>query len=330
MRRRDVIALLGGAAAAGLARPLAARAQQPALPVVGMLNSGSRDAYASRNAAFLEGLGETGFVEGRNVAIEHRYADDHYDRLPDLAAELVHRPVAVLFAAGGGVAPQAAKAATTTIPVVFTGGLDPVKAGLVASLNQPGGNVTGTTFLTNALEAKRLGLLHELVPQARVIGVLLNPKNASAETVRIDLNEAARDLKIELRIAPAASEGEFDAAFAGFDRDGVGAVLVASDAVFSGNAKSLVALAERHKLPTVYFVREFPAVGGLMSYGTSFDDAYRLAGGYVGRILKGEKPANLPVVQSSKFETVINLKTAKALGLSIPQTLLATADEVIE
>jgi putative ABC transport system substrate-binding protein len=330
MRRRELITLLGGAAASSLLRPHAARAQQPALPVVGMLNSGSRDAYASRNAAFLEGLGETGFVEGRNVAIEHRYADDHYDRLPDLAAELVHRPVAVLFAAGGGVAPQATKAATATIPIVFTGGFDPVKAGLVASLNQPGGNVTGTTFLTNALETKRLGILHELVPQAGVIGVLMNPKNASAETVRADLNEAARGLGIALRIAQASSEGEFDAAFAGFDRDGVGAVLVASDAVFSGNAKSLVTLAERHTLPTFYFVREFPAVGGLMSYGTSFDDAWRLAGGYVGRILKGEKPANMPVVQSSKFETVINLKTAKALGLSIPQTLLATADEVIE
>jgi putative ABC transport system substrate-binding protein len=330
MRRRKFITLLGGAAASALVRPRAARAQQPALPVVGMLNSGSRDAYTSRNAAFLEGLGETGLVEGRNVAIEHRYADDHYDRLPDLAAELVHRPVAVLFASGGGVAPQAAKAATSTIPIVFTGGFDPVKAGLVASLNQPGGNVTGTTFLTNALETKRLGLLHELVPQASVIGVLMNPKNASAETVRADLNAAARGLKIELRIAPASSEGEFDAAFAGFDRDGVRAVLVASDAVFSGNAKSLVTLAERHKLPAIYFVREFPAFGGLTSYGTSFDDAWRQAGAYVGRILKGEKPANLPVVQSSKFEFVINLKTAKALGLSIPQTLLATADEVIE
>jgi ABC-type uncharacterized transport system substrate-binding protein len=330
MRRREVIALLGAGAASSLARPDAAHAQQPALPVVGMLNSGSPDAYASRNAAFLQGLGEAGFIEGRNVAIEHRYADDHYDRLPDLAAELVRRPVAVLVASGGGVAPQAAKTATATIPIVFTGGFDPVKAGLVASLNQPGGNVTGATFLTNVLETKRLGLLHELVPQASVIGVLMNPKNASAETVRADLNEAARGLKIELRIAPAASEGEFDAAFAGFDRDGVRALLVASDAVFSGNAKSLVALAERHKLPAIYFVREFPALGGLTSYGTSFDDAWRQAGAYVGRILKGEKPANLPVVQSAKFEFVINLKTAKTLGLSIPQTLLATADEVIE
>jgi len=329
MRRREVIALLGGAAAS-LLRPRAARAQQGAMPVVGMLNSGNRDAYATRNAAFLKGLGEVGFIEDHNVAIEHRYADDHYDRLPGLAAELVQRPVAVLFAAGGGVAPQAAKAATATIPIVFTGGFDPVKAGLVASLNQPGGNVTGTTFLINALEGKRLGLLHELLPQASVIGVLINPKNASAATVRADLNEAARGLGIALRMAQASSEGEFDAAFAGFDQDGVRALLVAADSTFSGNAKSLTTLAERHKLPAIYFVREFAAVGGLMSYGTSFDDAYRQAGGYVGRILKGEKPADLPIVQSAKFEFVINLKTAKALGITYPPGLLAIADEVIE
>ena len=330
MRRREVIALLGGAAASSLLRPRAARAQQGAMPVVGMLNSGNRDTYATRHAAFLKGLGEVGFSEGRNVAIEHRYADDHYDRLPGLAAELVQRPVAVLFAAGGGVAPQVAKAATATIPIVFTGGFDPVKAGLVASLNQPGGNVTGTTFLTNALEAKRLGLLHELLPQASVIGVLINPKNASVATVRADLSEAARGLGIELRMAQASSEGEFDAAFAGFDQDGVRALLVASDAAFAGNAKSLITLAERHKLPAIYFVREFAAVGGLMSYGTSFTDAHRQAGAYVGRILKGEKPADLPVVQSAKFEFVINLKTAKALGLTYPPGLLAIADEVIE
>jgi putative tryptophan/tyrosine transport system substrate-binding protein len=330
VRRRDFIALCGGAAAAALLYPPVARPQQGAMPVVGMLNSGNRDAYATRNAAFLKGLGEAGFSEGRNIAIEHRYADDHYDRLPGLAAELVQRPVAVLFAAGGGVAPQVAKAATATIPIVFTGGFDPVKAGLVASLNQPGGNATGTTFLTNALEAKRLGLLHELLPQANVIGVLMNLKNASVATVRADLAEAARGLGIALRTAPASSEGEFDAAFAGFDQDGVGALLVASDSAFSGNAKSLVALAERHKLPAIYFVREFAAVGGLMSYGTSFDDAYRQAGVYVGRILKGEKPADLPVVQSTKFEFVINLKTAKSLGLTYPPGLLAIADEVIE
>jgi putative ABC transport system substrate-binding protein len=327
MKRREFITLLGGAV---LARPLAARAQQGATPVIGMLNSGNRDAYAARNAAFLQGLGEAGFSEGRNVAIEHRYADDHYDRLPGLAAELVQRPVAVLFAAGGGVAPQVAKAATATIPIVFTGGFDPVKAGLVASLNQPGGNVTGTTFLTNALEAKRLGLLHELLPQASVIGVLINPKNASVATVRADLSEAARGLGIELRMAQASSEGEFNAAFAGFDQDGVRALLVASDAAFAGNAKSLITLAERHKLPAIYFVREFAAVGGLMSYGTSFADAHRQAGAYVGRILKGEKPADLPVVQSAKFEFVINLKTAKSLGITYPPGLLAIADEVIE
>jgi putative ABC transport system substrate-binding protein len=330
MRRRDFITLLGGASALPLLRSLAARAQQSATPVIGMLNSGSSDAYATRNAAFLQGLGETGFIEGRNVAIEHRYANDHYDRLPGLAAELVQRPVAVLFAAGGGIAPQAAKAATATIPIVFSGGFDPVKAGLVASLNQPGGNVTGTTFLTNALEAKRLGLLHELLPHASVIGVLINPKNASVATVRADLSEAARGLGIELRMAQASSEGEFDAAFAGFDQAGVRALLVASDSAFSGNAKSLVTLAERHALPAIYFVREFAAVGGLMSYGTSFDDAYRQAGAFVGRILKGERLADLPVVQSTKFEFVINLKTAKALGITYPSGLLAIADEVIE
>jgi putative ABC transport system substrate-binding protein len=328
MRRREFITLSGAASAAALLHPRATRAQQPAMPVVGMLNSGSPDAYASRNTAFLEGLGAAGFVEGRNVAIEHRY--DHYDRLPDLAAELVHRPVAVLFAAGGGVAPQVAKAATATIPIVFTGGFDPVKAGLVASLNQPGGNVTGTTFLTNALEAKRLGLLHELLPQASVIGVLINPKNASVATVRADLSEAARGLGIALRMAQASSEREFDAAFAGFDQDGVRALLVASDAAFAGNAKSLITLAERHKLPAIYFVREFATIGGLMSYGTSFADAHRQAGTYVGRILKGEKPADLPVVQSAKFEFVINLKTAKSLGIPYPPGLLAIADEVIE
>jgi putative ABC transport system substrate-binding protein len=238
--RRQFITAIGGAAAVW---PLAARAQQPTMPMVGILNSGSRDAYAARNAAFVQGLGEAGFIEGRNVAIEHRYADDHYDRLSALAAELVRRPVAVLFAAGGGVAPQIAKAATGTIPIVFTGGFDPVKAGLVASLNQPGGNVTGTTFLTNALEAKRLGLLHELVPQASVIGVLMNPKNASADTVRGNLDEAARGLGIALRIAQADSERGFEAAFAVFDGEGVRALLVASDSVFSGNAKSLVTLA---------------------------------------------------------------------------------------
>ena len=325
--RREFVAALGGAA---LTWPLATRAQQSALPVVGMLNSGSRDAYETRNAAFLQSLAESGFIEGRNIAIEHRYADDHYDRLPSLAAELVRHPVAVLFASGGGVAPQAAKAATATIPIVFTGGLDPVKAGLVASLNQPGGNVTGTTFLTNALEVKRLGLLHELLPQVGVIGVLLNPKNASAAAVRGDLNEAARGLGIELRIAQVDSEREFDAVFTGFDQAGVRALLVASDAVFTGDARSLVALAERHALPAMYHLREFPAVGGLMSYGTSLDDAYRQAGRYVGRILKGEKPADLPVVQSTKFEFVINLKTAKALGITSPPGLLAIADEVIE
>ena len=327
MRRRDLIA---GIAGLPVAWPLAVRAQQSVMPVVGTMQSGVPDAYAVRLRAFAQGLGDLGFVNGKNVTIEQRFADDQYERLPELAADLVRSQVSVIFASGGGLAPQAAKAATATIPIVFTGGLDPIKAGLVASLNRPGGNVTGVTFLTNALEAKRLGLLHELVPQAGVIGVLLNPKNASAETQRRDLRKSAGTLDVELQIVQASGEDEFDRAFAEFDQAGIRALLVASDAVFTGNAEAIVAQAARRKLPAIYFVRDFAVAGGLVSYGTSFADAYRQAGIYAARILKGDKPADLPVVQSSKFEFVVNLKTAKALGLAIPPALLATADEVIE
>jgi putative tryptophan/tyrosine transport system substrate-binding protein len=327
LSRRSFLALLGGTAALA---PLVARAQQPAMPLVGMLNSGNESAYGSRMAAFRQGLGEAGYVEGRNVSIEHRWANDHYDRLPALATELVQRRVAVLFAAGGGVAPQAAKSATSTIPIVFTGGFDPVQAGLVASINRPGGNMTGIIFLTNALEAKRLGLLHELVPQVRAIGVLVNPRNASVETVRKNLGEAAGALGVELRFVQADNAGEFDQAFSDLEQVDVHALLVASDSVFSGNAEALVALSARHKMTAMYFGRDFAKAGGLMSYGTSVDDAYRQAAVYVGRILKGEKPADLPVVQSTKFEFVINLKTAKALGVEFPSGLLSIADEVIE
>jgi putative ABC transport system substrate-binding protein len=324
--RRQFMSALGGAAA----WPLAARAQQAAMPVIGMLNSGNASAFVGRTRAFLQGLGEAGFIEGRNVTIEHRYADDQYDRLPGLAAELVRRQVAVLFASGGGVAPQAAKAATTTIPVVFTGGFDPVETGLVASLNRPGGNVTGVSFLANALEAKRLGLLHDLVPQAKVIGVLVNPKNASIETAKKDLSEAAGVLGIELRYVEAYTARDFGPALAGLDQAGVHVLLVSTDSVFTGSAGMLVALAASHKMTAMYYVRDFVDAGGLMSYGTSIDDAFRQAGLYAGRILKGEKPAELPVMQTTRFTFVINKKTANAQGIKISDNLISLADEVIE
>jgi putative tryptophan/tyrosine transport system substrate-binding protein len=328
MRRREFITLVGGAATSPLWL-LAAHAQQP-MPVIGMLNSGEERAYAARVTAFRQGLAESGYVEGQNLAIEHRYANDQYDRLPGLAAELVRRQVAVLFASGGGVAPQIAKAATATIPIVFTGGFDPVQAGLVSSLNRPGGNVTGVTFLANSLEAKRLGLLHELVPEANAIGVLMNPNNASVETAKRDVADAAAGLGLKLRFAHAANAHDFSSALADFDQADIRALLVTSDSVFSGNVATLVALTAQRNLTVMYFLRDFVAAGGLMSYGTSVVDAYRLAGTYAGRILKGEKPASLPVVQSTKFEFVINLKTAKTLGINFPPKLLSIADEVIE
>jgi putative tryptophan/tyrosine transport system substrate-binding protein len=325
MRRREFITLLGGAAA----WPLAARAQQPAMPTIGFLGSGSPGTYTPLVVGFRQGLKEAGYVEGLNAAIEFRWAEGQYDRFPELVAELVRNRVAVIATFGPGAA-LAAKAATTTIPIVFTGGFDAVQLGLVASLNRPGGNVTGVNFLANALEAKRLGILHDLVPQSTVIGTLLNPANASAEVQSRNMKEAASALGLQLRVATASTERDIDAAFANFVQQRLNALIVAADAFFLSQRNQLVSLAARHAIPAIYAWREAVAAGGLMSYGTSFTDAYRQGGIYVGLILKGAKPADLPVMLPTKFEFVVNLKTAKALGLTIPPGVLAIADEVVE
>ena len=327
LKRREFITMLGGATAAW---PLAARAQQPAMPVVGLLGATTAQGFAAQLTAFRQGLSEAGFVDGRNVAIEYRWAEDQYDRLPAMAADLVRSQVAVIATIGGNAASLAAKAATATIPVVFHGSVDPVEAGLVASLNRPGSNVTGVVTLNIDTGQKRLELLHELLPAATTIGLLLNPTNAGAEIQSKDLPAAARTLGLQLRIVHASTEHDFDPAFATLSQARAGGLVIGTDGFLVSQSAQLAALAVRHALPAIFQYRAFVTAGGLMSYGGSVTDSYRLSGVYTGRILKGEKPADLPVQQATKVELIINLKTAKTLGLTFPITLLGRADEVIE
>jgi putative ABC transport system substrate-binding protein len=326
MKRRDFIALLGGAAAAW---PLAATGQQATIPVVGYLRSGSRAESSHLEAAFRQGLGIAGFAEGRNVAIDYRYTENQNDRLPVLAADLVRQQVALIYAANTGPA-ITAKAATTTIPIVFRIGSDPVQMGLVTSLNRPGGNMTGVSFLSTASEALRLQMLHEAVPKAAVIGLLVNASSPNAGPNTQEAQEAAGKLGLELHVVNATSAQEIDTAFATLVQRGVQALVIEGQPLFSNRRRQLTALTMRYEMPAIYNLRDFPDAGGLMSYGASNVDADRLAGTYTGRILKGENPADLPVYQANKLEFVIILRTAKALSFTIPPGLLAIADEVIE
>jgi putative ABC transport system substrate-binding protein len=328
MRRRAFITLLGGAAA----WPLAARAQQPAMPVVGVLYGGTAEGYAGSYAPIRQGLSDTGYVEGRNVAMENRFADERYDRLPVLAADLVRRRVAVIFASGSVLPAVAAKAATTTIPIVFLHGSDPVALGLVASLARPGGNATGVTFNSTELVSKRLEILHELVPRATLVALLVNPRNPNTKSSIADTQAAAKALGLNMLVVNAESAPDLDAAFATVVQKRADALLVGTDTLFNGprRTQQLITLAAVHAVPTMFSSSDRVAAGGLISYGTDTDAMTRQAGVYIGRILKGEKPADLPVMQPTKFELAINLKTAKALGLKVPESFLLRADEVIE
>jgi putative tryptophan/tyrosine transport system substrate-binding protein len=325
LRRREFIKLLGGAATVW---PLAARGQQAAMPVVGFLNSASAESFAPYVAAFRQGLSETGYIEGRNVAVEYRWADEQYDRLPALATDLVRRHADVI--AANQISAEAAKAATGTIPIVFTTALDPVQLGLVAALNRPGGNLTGVTTLNVELLPKRIELLHQLSPSATDVALLVNPTNPSAEALSRDAQVAARSLGLRLQVLEASNESDFETAFTTLTRMHGGGLVIGPDPFFVSRSAQLAALALRQGVPTVFEFRQFVASGGLMSYGGSLTDVYRLAGVYVGRVLKGEKPAELPVHQSTKVELMVNLRTALALGLEVPPALLARADEVIE
>ena len=325
MRRREFIAIVGATALC----PLAARAQQPAKPVVGFLNVGKGDASAFLQAAFRAGLKEAGYTEGQNVTVEYRWADGHFDRLPSLAADLVHRQVTVI-AATTTPGSLAAKNTGTTIPIVFETAGDPIRLGLVKSLNHPGDNVTGVTQLSSELISKRLGLLHELIPAAKLVGLLVDQADPRAEAQVADMNEAARDLDLQIHIVKASNEDEIDKAFANISQVGARGLLVGTGEFLRRRAEQVVRLAAQQNLPAIYQYREFAKVGGLISYGTSLVDSYRQAGVYTGRVLKGEKPDDLPVLQAARFDLVINLKTAKALSLTIPPGVLAIADEVIE
>jgi putative ABC transport system substrate-binding protein len=327
MKRREFISAVGATA---FAWPLAALAQQASMPVIGFMSSRSPSDSTVLVDAFRKGLREVGYREGENIAIEYRWAEGQYSRLPALAAELVHRPVAVLVATGGEPSALAAKAATSAIPIVFTTGGDPVKIGLVVSLNRPGGNATGVSLLTTAPEAKRLGLLHELAPAAKLVGVFIDPNYDGARDQSREIRDAARAIGQEIYVANAGNEGELDSAFETLVRERADALLVTSDPFFDTRRDRIIAFAARYRMPAIYQFREYPVAGGLMSYGINLPDGYRQVGLYAGKILKGAAPADLPIYQSIKFEFVINLKTARALGLDVPPLILGRADETIE